>query len=87
MVAEWIRQVARQQAAARRGPGSLWPNLDEQLAHFFEHGLDDQQRDRLMSLPGEDMQQQLRAMFDRYQHGKKPPGAPGDRRTRRRQGG
>lgn len=68
MVAEWIRQ------AARHGAGSLLPNLDEQLAHFFEHGLSDQQRDHLMSLPGEDMQKQLRTLFERFQHGKKPPG-------------
>jgi hypothetical protein len=76
IVAEWVRQVARQQAA-RRGPGAMLPNLDEQLAHYFEHGLSDQQRDRLMSLPGEEMQQQLRAMFDRDQHGKKLSGPPG----------
>ena len=68
LVAEWIRQ------AARHGAGSLLPNLDEQLAHFFEHGLSDQQRDHLMSLPGEDMQKQLRTLFERFQHGKKPPG-------------
>ena len=75
IVAEWIGQVSRQQAAVRRPAGPRLPNLDEQLAHFFEFHLDEEQRDRLMSLPGDEMQQRLRERFDRFQHerGKKGP--------------
>ncbi len=71
-VAEWIGQVSRQ-AAARRPAGPRLPNLDEQLAHFFEFHLDDETRDRLMSLPGDEMQQRLRDRFDGFQHPNKAP--------------
>ena len=65
-----------------------WPPY-EPLARYFEFQLGDQQRDRLMRLPGEEMQQRvrklfeqrqqqqrLRAAFERSQHGKKPAAAP-----------
>jgi anti-sigma factor RsiW len=69
MVAEWIGQVSVKRPSA----GPRLPNLDEQLAHFFEFHLDDETRDRLMSLPGDEMQQRLRDRFDRFQHPNKAP--------------
>ncbi len=82
IVAEWIRQAAREQVTVRRKEGSLLPDLDEQLLHYFESRLSDQDRDYLMSLPGDDMQQRLRMMVDRYQHVKRPAGhAPRPEKT------
>jgi hypothetical protein len=54
-VSEWMRRTARQRFG--RGPASK-PN-DEALANFFEHELPEKERDRLLSLPGEDMQREL----------------------------
>jgi hypothetical protein len=62
IVAGWLRQAARGQLTARRGEGAL-PGFDEQLADFFEFQLSDEERDRLLSLPSEEMQQKLREMY------------------------
>ncbi|MGA2034388.1 MAG: hypothetical protein ABSG68_19255 [Thermoguttaceae bacterium] len=59
----WLRQAARQELAARREAGVDIPALDEQLAEFFEYQLSDAERDRLMSLPGEEMLQRLRELY------------------------
>jgi hypothetical protein len=64
LLAGWIRQAARQQLGARRGAGDwLLSGLDEQLADYFEFQLRPEERDHLMSLPAEEMQQRLRQMY------------------------
>lgn len=87
IMAIWLRQAAKQELFSRRGEGaSLLPGFDDQLADFFEFQLNDMDRDRLMGLPGDEMQQKLREMYlmqaklnepggrrpDRPGHGKKP---------------
>jgi hypothetical protein len=59
----WFRQAARQELVALRGEGGTLFDFDERLANFFEFELTDEERDRLMSLPAEEMQQRLREMF------------------------
>ncbi len=54
----WARYLLRQRSP-RRGPGAESPVSDEQLAEFFDKDLTPEERDRLMNLSGEDMQQQL----------------------------
>ena len=90
LVANWLRQAAKQELFNRRADGALLPGFDDQLADFFEFQLNDSDRDRLMGLPGDEMQQRLREMYllqmkpsepgghrlDRPGHGKKPM-APG----------
>ena len=40
------------------------PRADDQcLAEFFEKGLNDQQRDQLLTLPSEEMQRKLLQMY------------------------
>jgi hypothetical protein len=63
MMADWIHQAAWQRLTFRRGDRGLLPNFDEQLAQFFEHQLSDEDRDRLLSLPGDEMQVRLRQMY------------------------
>ena len=59
----WIRHLARQQLAVRRGAGTPQSHFDEQLADFFEHQLSDEERERLLALPGDEMQSQLRELY------------------------
>ncbi|MGA2058993.1 MAG: zf-HC2 domain-containing protein [Thermoguttaceae bacterium] len=47
----------------RRGPGMEGPVDDKLLADFFDKDLDEAERDRLMNLPPEDMQQQLQGDY------------------------
>ncbi len=62
IVAAWIRQAAQQQLAGRKGPGWTLPNFDEQLVQFFER-LGPEEQDRLLSLPGDELQQRLREKY------------------------
>jgi len=71
-IAGWIHQVLRHQSAARRLKGPLPPDHEKQLAHFFEHQLSDQQRDRLLSLPGDQMQRELRRLYMMHLRGPEP---------------
>ena len=52
---------------------------DEPLADFFEHELSDEERDRLLSLPGDEMQRELQRLY--LTRTKPPDGSP--RRGRR----
>jgi hypothetical protein len=64
LLAVWIRQAARQQLGTRRGEGAaLLSGLDDRLADYFEFQLSPEERDRLMSLPAEEMQQRLRQLY------------------------
>jgi len=72
-VVGWVRQEFRRQWLAGRlrgpggGPGSgsgpRPPVDDEHLIEFFEHELTGADRDRLLELPAEDMQRELRKMY------------------------
>ncbi len=57
----WSHYLLRQRSP-RRGPGMENPVNDDQLTEFFEN-LDAEDRDRLMNLSGEDMQQQLLRLY------------------------
>ncbi len=90
VISNWLSDAARQEMSKRRGESmSLLPGFDEQLADFFEFQVSADERDRLMSLPGEEMQQRLRDLYilqskqtdpqrgDRPNwHGKRPGGPP-----------
>ena len=81
----WAHYLLRQRSP-RRGPGAESPVNDEVLAEFFDKDLTPEERDQLMNLSGEDMQQQLLrlyimknrqpGMFQRRADGY-PPGPPG----------
>jgi hypothetical protein len=63
-VAVWMRQ-GRHPGPGRGMRGPLPKPDDERLANFFEKELTDEERDRLLGLPGEDMQQELMRLFVR----------------------
>ena len=73
-VAAWIHHAMRPPGAARGLHGPPTKADDEQLADFFEKVLSDEERDRLLSLPGEEMQRQLQWL---YMTRTRPPGGPG----------
>jgi anti-sigma factor RsiW len=62
-VAGWLRYAVRQNAAARSMHGQLSEADDERLAKFFETGLSDKERDRLLGMSGEEMQRELERLF------------------------
>lgn len=65
-IAGWIRLLVVLPFAVRRA-GSLSPVISEdELASFLEQQLSDEQRDRLLSLPAEEMQRQLQWMYLRW---------------------
>ena len=62
IIASWLRETASSE-------------LDERLADFFENTLNDEERDRLMSLPGDEMYDRLGKMYNA--HLRQPrPGEP-----------
>jgi hypothetical protein len=85
-----LRDVARQELNNRRSEvATSLLGYEEGVAEFFETKLSDEARNRLMALPGEEMQQQLRAMYMqqvkpgeawRQQHGDHPGGRNGGKR-------
>lgn len=62
-VADWLRYAMRQSTAARSMRGPLSEADDERLAEFFEKGLSDKERDRLLGMSGEEMQRELLRLF------------------------
>jgi hypothetical protein len=67
-VTVWIYYAVRQ----RHAPGLFSAAVDEQIADFFEKELSDIERDQLLSLPGDEMQRELLALYLRRT--KPPPG-------------
>ncbi len=63
IVAVWLRQSFRRAFEERRPHGPLSRNDDERLAEFFEKDLSDAERDRLLAMPGEEMQWALQRQF------------------------
>ncbi len=61
-LADWLR-MAVQQRAFTRGPRSHTLDEDQRLLEFFEHGLSDDERDRLLAMPSEEMLRQLQRMI------------------------
>ncbi len=72
-VTAWIHRSLRPAGVGRGLRGPPRPD-DEELADFFENVLSKKERDRLLSLPGEEMQRQLRVLFMTHN---RPPGGPG----------
>ena len=75
----WLQQAARHELSLRREGGQFFGFDDRQLAEFFESQLTDEERDRLMSLPGEEMQQRLHELFLTRTKLSEPGGHRGDR--------
>jgi hypothetical protein len=59
IVREWLRETATHE-------------LDEQLGDYFENVISDEDRDRLMSLPGDDMYDKLSTRYSDYVEKKSP---------------
>jgi hypothetical protein len=78
MAATWMRQGFRRAFEERRLRGPLSQDDDERLEEFFEK-LSDAERDRLLAMPGEQMQWELQRLFLTRN---RPPQGPG-RRNRR----
>lgn len=62
-VANWLRYAVRQNIAARSIHGPASKADDERLAEFFETGLSDAERGRLLGMSGDDMQRELQRLF------------------------
>jgi len=75
IIGGWIRH-ARQHFASRHFTGPLPPVDENKLLLFFEKKLTDQQRDRLLSLPGAEMQRTLHKMYLDRNKAVKPPRRP-----------
>jgi hypothetical protein len=64
VVIGWLREELRAQWGARRGAEmGTQPVDDERLAHFFEHEISDEERERLLHLSGDEMHRELRRMY------------------------
>jgi len=63
LVARWLREGMRHPWGPRGMHGPLPKADDARLAEFFETGLTGAQRDRLLGLPGEQMQRELQRLF------------------------
>lgn len=63
IIAGWIRETASRE-------------LDEELAGFFENSIGDEERDRLMSLPGDDMYKSLSEQYRSHVLKQTKPGEP-----------
>ena len=85
-VASCARQVLRRQATARSMRGPLSKDDDERLADFFEQ-LPTDERDRLLNLPGEEMQRALVQLYVRQTRAPEGAGVrPDGKKGRRSQG-
>lgn len=73
----WLRHIARSHAVGRRPDDPLAASQEAELATLFEHELTDQQRDRLLSLPAEEMQRELRKMYFQRFRPAEASGSPG----------
>ena len=59
LVARWVRHAPGERPAH----GAFRRPDDERLANFFEHDLPAEERDRLLSMSGEDMQRELQRLY------------------------
>ena len=82
-IVRWLR--LRSVRRHRSGRGPAMPVSDEQLAYFFEHELSADARDRLLSLPGDQMREQLRKKYSEAKYPARSRGRP-DRSWSRRPG-
>ena len=82
-VAAWTRHALRQKVGGKQGHGPASKADDERLLKFFEHELTDAERDRLLNMPGEEMQRELQRL---YLTRTKPPEGTGRRPEGSRRG-
>jgi len=80
MVLGWVRQAAVRQALGGGGKGGMRLADEQELSRFFEEGLTEEQRDRVLGMPAELMQYELLRLY-LGQHGKgpEPAGRHGER--------
>ncbi len=77
LVAAWLRHLMKQHLGSKPEQRPAVKIDDEQLVQFFEHQLSDQERDRLLSLPGEEMQRELQRLYRmRLEGGGRRPEGP-----------
>jgi hypothetical protein len=77
LVTSRMHQGFRRAFEDRRLRGPLSQSDDEQLAEFFEKRLSDEERDRLLSMPGEQMQRELQRLFQMRNRPLEGPGRRG----------
>ena len=63
LVMGWVRQSLSQFVSTQVGQRMLADATDEHLKKFFEDELSESERERLLSLPADEMQRQLRRAF------------------------
>ncbi len=74
-VADWLRTALRHRMASRRFEAPMRPELQKELDDFFEHELSPEEQERLLNLPGEEMQRALRwAYLSRFRSSESPVG-------------
>ena len=86
VLAGWTRTALRGPTASEYFRAGLDSALQQQLDQFFEQELTDTQRDRLLSLPGDEMLRELRRMYFGLRFSetpnRRPPGPRGPQRGR-----
>ena len=95
IVSGWIRSSFRHRISSRQFGGPTPPDLQKELNRFFEEELSREEQDRLLNLPGDEMERELRRRYvmrmrsDDPSHGRPhhsgrggPPGPPGGDRSR-----
>ncbi len=71
----WVRYSFRHRMSSRRFRGHTPPELQKELDRFFEEELDGAQRDRLLSLPADELQRELwRTYVSHERPGEQPMG-------------
>jgi hypothetical protein len=63
LVMAWTRLAVRRQLAGKQSHERVFKADDEHLADFFENGINATDRDRLLNLSGDEMQQELLRLY------------------------
>jgi hypothetical protein len=77
LILGWLRPGPWHFDEGQRPRAPMPRDDDERIANFFEKGLSREQRDRLLSMPGEELLLQLQSMYD--QSHMRPPEGGGRR--------
>ena len=85
LVVGWLRQGPWRPDEDRRMRGPLPKDDDDRIADFFEKDLSPDERDRLLAMPGDEMQWRLQEMYLTRTRSPEGPGrrSDGPRRNRR----
>jgi len=75
-IVRWLLHGMRRPAPFSGSPERPFQPDDERLMEFFEKELSDEQRDRLLSLPGDEMHRELQRLFFLSRGGRSMEGPP-----------